>query len=175
VWGGSAFVGVAPTRIFDTRTPSSCTPYRAPCPLGPGGEWVEAFASGPSALVLNVTATMPTASDYLTVFPNPSRSGWGGSPPHASDLNFSAGETIANFTTVELGPSPESGYSAVAFYNAVGLVDVIADVDGFYGAVVPAPPAGAPIANQRHYDSKRSPVARMPMHSRRAVIVSRSA
>ena len=139
--GGSAFVGVAPTRIIDTRTSSSCSPYPAPCPLGPGGEWVEAFASGPSALVLNVTATMATASDFLTVFPNPSSSAWGGLPPHASDLNFSAGETIANFTTVELGPSPQSGYTAMVLYSPVGYVDVIVDVDGFYGPAVSAPPA----------------------------------
>ena len=57
--GGSAFVGVIPTRIIDTRTSSSCAPYRAPCPLGPGEEWVEAVASGPMALVMNVTVTQP--------------------------------------------------------------------------------------------------------------------
>jgi hypothetical protein len=170
-FGGSAFVGVSPTRIIDTRTSSTCSPFPAPCPLGPGGEGVEVVASGPSALVLNVTATMPTASDYLTVFPNPSSGAWGGSPPLASDLNFRAGETIANLTTVDLGPSPESGYSAVVFYNAAGHVDVIADVDGYYGPVLPAPPAAAPVGLETSRNGSQPAVAPRALHARRALIV----
>jgi len=170
--GGSAFVGVAPTRIFDTRTSSSCSPDPAPCPLGRGEEWVEAVSSGPTALVLNVTATMPTASSYLTVFPNPSSGAWGGSPPLASDLNFTAGETVANSTTVDLGASPESGFNAMVFYNAAGRADVIADVDGYYGPGVPGPPVAGPLALEKSYAGRHSMISTMPLHSWRASIVS---
>jgi FG-GAP-like repeat/FG-GAP repeat len=173
--GGSAFVGVEPTRIIDTRTSSSCSPDPAPCPLVPGEEWIEEVASGPSALVLNVAVTMPTASDYLTVFPNPSSREWGGTPPLASDLNFTAGETIANFTTVDLGASPDSGYTAMVIYNAAGRVDVIADLDGYYGPGVPAPPAAGPVALQKRYDRRQSTIATRPLQSRRAFIVLRAA
>ncbi|HXC76170.1 MAG TPA: FG-GAP-like repeat-containing protein [Candidatus Acidoferrum sp.] len=168
--GGSAFVGVTPTRIIDTRFSSSCSPYPTPCPLGPGEEWVEAFGSGPSALAMNVTITEPTSSDLLTVFPNPSSSAWGGPPPHTSDLNFTAGEAIANFTTVYLGPSPESGYNAIVFYNAVGYVDLIADVYGYYGPGVPAPPVSGPLALQKRYDGRHSTITTKPLQSRRASI-----
>jgi hypothetical protein len=168
--GGSAFVGVTPTRIIDTRFSSSCSPYPTPCPLGPGEEWVEAFGSGPSALAMNVTITEPTSSDLLTVFPNPSSSAWGGPPPHTSDLNFTAGEAIANFTTVYLGPSPESGYNAIVFYNAVGYVDLIADVYGYYGPGVPAPPVSGPLALQKRYDGRHSTITTKPLQSRRAFI-----
>jgi hypothetical protein len=169
-FGGSGFVGVAPTRIIDTRAASTCAPYKAPCPIGQGGEWVEAIASGESALVMNVTATQPTASSYMTVFPNPSAGEWGGTAPDASDLNFSAGETIANFTTVDLGPSPESGYLAMVFYNAEGNVDLIADVDGYYGTVLPAPPTGGPIVLKKSFDSRHAATALRPLQSRRAFI-----
>jgi hypothetical protein len=170
--GGSAFVGVTPTRIIDTRTASSCAPYRAPCPLGPGEEWVEAVASGPIALVMNVTVTQSTSSDNLTVFPNPSSGAWGGPPPHTSDLNFTAGEAIANFTTVYLGPSPDSGYNAMVFYNALGSVELIADVDGYYGPGVPGPPVSGPVALEKSANGGQSMIATMPLHPRRAFIVS---
>jgi hypothetical protein len=173
--GGSAFVGVAPTRIIDSRTTSDCSPNPAPCPIGPGGEWVEAIATGPTALVLNVTATGPTASGYLSVFPNPSSRTWGGTPPDASDLNFSAGETIANFTAVDLGPSPESGYTAVVFYNAVGSVNLIADVDGYYGPGVVGAPVSGPVSLDKSLAGQRPMIATMPLHSQRAHIVFRRA
>jgi hypothetical protein len=178
--GGSAFVGVAPTRIIDTRESSSCAPYPAPCPLGPGGEWVEELASGPTALVLNVTATSPSTSGYVSVFPNPSSSEWGGSPPEASDLNFTAGETIANFTTVDLGGSPDPGYNAMVFYNAIGFVDVIADVDGYYGPGVAHGPsirgAMALVKSTRARQPMVEPVPPpVPLHFRRGHMVSGAA
>jgi hypothetical protein len=169
-FGGSAFVGVTPMRIIDTRTSSTCSPYPKPCPLGPGEEWVEAVGSGPSALVMNVTVTMPTSSDVLTVFPNPSSSAWGGPPPRTSDLDFTAGEAIANLTTVDLGSSPAPGYTAMVFYNALGYVDLIADLYGYYGPFVPASPVTGPLALQKRYDGRRSTIALKPLQSRRAFI-----
>jgi len=170
-FGGSAFVGVAPTRIIDTRTASSCSPDPAPCPLGPGEEWVEGVSSGPTALVLNVTATAPTASSYLTVFPNPSSSAWGGSPPLASDLNFNRGETIGNSTTVDLGTSPESGFNAMVIYNARGRVDVVADVDGYYGPFVAASLVDGPLVLAKSSAGRRPLIATLPLPSRRALVV----
>ena len=43
-------------------------------------------ATGVGAVVLNVTATGPTAQGYLTVYPT------GGTRPTASNLNFMPGE-----------------------------------------------------------------------------------
>ena len=174
-YGGSAFVGLAPSRIIDSRTSSSCSPDPAPCPIGPGGEWVEAIGSGPTALVMNVTVAGSTASSYLTVFPNPGAGEWGGSPPEASDLNFSAGETIANFTTVELDPSPESGFNAMVFYNAAGRVELIADVDGYYGPFVAASEIAGPVNLDKRFESRHSVTATTPLNSKTTHIVFRHA
>ena len=72
-------------------------------------------------MVLNVTATGPTAASYLTVWPA------GASQPLASNLNFTSGETVPNLVTVAV---PSSG--EVSIYNADGSTDVVVDVEGYY-------------------------------------------
>jgi hypothetical protein len=52
--------------------------------------------------------------------------------PNASNVNFAAGQTIPNLVTVKVGTAGQ-----VAFANAVGSVDVIADIVGYFD-VVPA-------------------------------------
>jgi hypothetical protein len=47
--------------------------------------------------------------------------------PLASDLNFVAGQTIANLVIVKLGSNGK-----VDIYNAAGNTDVIVDVVGWY-------------------------------------------
>ncbi|MDA8379887.1 MAG: hypothetical protein M0020_03515, partial [Actinomycetota bacterium] len=79
-------------------------------------------ASGASAVVVNVTAANPTQSSYLTVFPD------GGTKPVASALNFHAGTNVPNLVTVAL---PQDG--KIDVYNAFGTVDLLVDVEGYYG------------------------------------------
>ena len=131
--GGTAFVGTVPTRIFDTRDPS-CS-----CPLAPGDvlDIYSTVPSPPSALVMNVTATGPTAPSYLTVYPDDGSHGYG-PVPLASDVNFGRGQTVPNLTVVKLGGSD----GAFNIYNPAGTVDAIVDVTGYYGPRTPAPPAG---------------------------------
>ena len=73
--------------------------------------------SGATAVVLNVTVTEPTALSFLTA------------QPLASNLNFVAGQTVANLVTVKIGAGGK-----VNLYNSVGTTHVIADVAGWYGA-----------------------------------------
>jgi len=86
--------------------------------FGPGG--VPAGA-GVSAVVLNVTVTSPTAPSYVTVFPADA------ARPTASNLNFSAGQTVPNRVIVKVGAG-----GLVNFYNAAGSVEVIADIGGWF-------------------------------------------
>ncbi|HEY5154889.1 MAG TPA: hypothetical protein VIJ47_09160, partial [Acidimicrobiales bacterium] len=51
----------------------------------------------------------------------------GSPPPLASNLNFSAGQTIPNLVVVRLGFGGQ-----VDFTNLSGHTDVIADVVGYY-------------------------------------------
>ena len=78
---------------------------------------------GATAAVLNVTVTGATAPSFLTVFPA------GGTPPTASNLNFAAGQTVPNQVVVQLGTG-----GAITFFNAVGSVQVIVDVAGYFTA-----------------------------------------
>ena len=116
------FNAITPTRILDTRdhTGGAST-------VGPNGTITLPVAgdgivppTGAAAVVLNVTVTRPSASSYLTVFPT-------GSRPLASNLNFTAGQTVPNRVIVPLGNN-----GSITFYNAYGSVDVIADVSGWF-------------------------------------------
>jgi hypothetical protein len=78
-------------------------------------------ATGASGVVMNVAVTGPTATGYLTVFP------MGEPVPLASNLNFTAGDTVPNLVTAQLGAG-----GSVQLYNAVGSTHVIADVAGWY-------------------------------------------
>jgi hypothetical protein len=122
---GAQFVPTTPARITDTRASSGFP--NAGQTLGPGGSVVFGVSGAggvPAAAVagvLDVTVTNTTKSSVLTVFPR------GFTRPTASDLNWVAGETVANLTVAESG----RGGSVVAF-NAAGSVDVVVDVSGWY-------------------------------------------
>ena len=72
-----------------------------------------------SAVALNVTEVAGTRQSLLTVYP------YGTGLPRASNLNFGAGTVIPNLVTVPLGQG-----GAVNIYNAIGTVNVLADVRG---------------------------------------------
>jgi hypothetical protein len=83
---------------------------------------------GARAAVLNVTATQPIATGFVTVWPAP----LDGSPcvatgaPDASNVNFVAGQTVANLVTVG---AASNGRVCVKTTAAAHL---IADVSGWY-------------------------------------------
>ena len=71
---------------------------------------------------MNVTVTGPSTGGFITVYPS------GSSQPTASNLNFSAGQTIPNLVTVKLG----AGGKIKLSNNSAGTVQLIADVAGYY-------------------------------------------
>jgi len=83
-------------------------------------------AAGTLAVNLTVTVTDTSQPSYLTVWPA------GTTQPLASNLNFVAGETVANNVVVAV---PQTGANAgeVSIYNATGNADVVVDVSGYYG------------------------------------------
>jgi hypothetical protein len=124
---GKQFNALDPTRILDTRFNNGLSGPFGPATTrdlpvaGTGG----VPASGVAAVVMNTTETNPTAASSLTLFPANGAS----SPPVASNLNFSAGETVPNLVTVTLGTMPSGN---VSIYNNAGNVDVVADVEGYF-------------------------------------------
>ena len=126
---GSDYSPVTAARLLDTRTgtatidglaagggavaPGATRTFQV---TGRGG----VPASGVAAVVLNLTATGPTTGGYLTVFPA------GEAKPLASNLNFTAGQTIPNLVIAKVGAGGQ-----VSIFNATGSTHVIADVAGW--------------------------------------------
>ena len=121
---GDLFHSVAPSRILDSRTttggwastPLAAGPAQTLTVRGFGGVRADA-----TAVFANTTATEPSADGYLTVYPN------GTTAPSTSNLNFVAGETIANLAAVGIG----SGGN-VAITNFAGTTHVVVDVVGYF-------------------------------------------
>jgi hypothetical protein len=144
-----------PFRILDTRR-NFCGANSCPA-LGPGGTlnlqvtgYVDPVTGGTvpasaTAVVINVTSVSGTASSFLTVFPA------GTSRPLASNLNFPAHVVLANAVTTQL-----SAGGAASIYNALGTVNVLADVEGYFTAAAANLPAGEyhPIAPIRVCDTR---------------------
>jgi hypothetical protein len=78
-------------------------------------------ATDVSAVVLNVTVTGGSNDSHLTVWPH------GLSQPMSSNLNFRAGQTVANQVVVKVGAG-----GRIALFNNQGNVHVIADVVGYF-------------------------------------------
>ncbi|MFE5808557.1 hypothetical protein [Streptomyces sp. NPDC056491] len=120
---GSTYKPITPTRLMDTReglgVPKARVGEAGTVTLQVAGT-AGIPATGVTAVVLNVTATGPTAGSFVSVYPN------GTTRTSASNLNFTAGQTIPNLVVVPVVNGK------VSFYNHAGSVDLIADVAGFY-------------------------------------------
>lgn len=135
-----SFVAVGPTRVLDTRNGTGTHGVVAKLGAHPVMLDISGVTGNPSvrptAVVLNVTATGASASSHLTVYP------YGQPQPITSNLNFAPGRNVANMVTVPVGSN-----GMLAFANATGSTDVVADLAGYYtldraGAVyVPDGPA----------------------------------
>ncbi len=148
----SAFVPLAPTRLYDSR--------KAKAPLGARGQvdlTVAGRAGVPStgavAVALNVVAVRPTKRTFLTVFPTRGRR------PNAYSLNLAAGATRAAHVVAATGLGGK-----VSVGNYRGSTNVIVNVVGYYVF-----PAGSgqlyhPTQPFRLYDSRKD-VAGMLGHN----------
>ena len=115
---------LVPARLLDTREGNGASVGK----VGPGSTTVLQVAGrggvpavGAGAVVLNVVATEPTASGYVTVYPT------GVGRPLASNLNVSTGQTVPNLVVVKLGQS-----GTVSLFNLNGNTHLIADVAGWF-------------------------------------------
>ncbi len=119
-----AFHSLPASRVLDTRTSTGAPgPVRAQGVAtvqitGRGGVPV----TGVTAVALTVTAAGPTATGWVTVWPS------GQSRPGASNLNFVAGQNIANTVVVPIGV----GGKVSLFNGSGGTVQLLADVAGYF-------------------------------------------
>ena len=131
---GSEFTALAnPVRICDTRysgtTPGCSTPGKVfvGTPLtvkvtGVDGIPALGSAHSPVALVANVTAVDASTGTFITVYA-------GNLPtPNASDLNVLNFNPVTNLAVVGIDPAT----GTIKLANAVGNIDLIVDVFGYY-------------------------------------------
>jgi hypothetical protein len=124
----SEYASLVPGRLFDSRSADQTVDGRfsgggrvaagsvTEVPVaGRGG-----VAAGAGAVVLNVTAVDAGASGYLTVFP------CGSVLPNASNVNYSAGQTIPNSVVSKVGVGGK-----VCVYS-YAETDLIVDVNGAF-------------------------------------------
>ena len=132
---GSDYTGVEPQRLLDTRSCGLCDTidglYEATGALTVQQTFLLPVVgrgtiplTGVGAVALNVTVVSPTASNYLTVYPS------GAAQPVASNLNFSAGQTIANMVIAKVGNDGK-----IAIFNKAGASQVVVDVVGWFPSV----------------------------------------
>jgi hypothetical protein len=133
---GDAFVPVDPYRALDTRTglgqnfgPPTTTGTPAGADLN--AEWNSSESDpdgsgggsdGPTAAVLNVTVTQPTASGVITAYETSA------GRPSASNLNFKAGQTVPNLVMVPC----QDGFGMSLYNDSTGTTDLIVDVYGYF-------------------------------------------
>jgi hypothetical protein len=124
---GSRYTPVTPVRVLDTRDGTGGVQGR----IG-AGKTIDVTVVGSSvpatatAVVLNVTGISPPSATDLRIYPTPKS---GTAQPLVSNLNLAAGQTRANLVTVPIG---ENGQ--VRILNSGGAPNVLADVQGWYGA-----------------------------------------
>jgi len=127
-----AYTPVSPSRLVDTRQTTILQggqTLRVPV-LGRGG----VAASDVDAVALNVTVVGPQGSGYVTVFPTSVSE----SRPLASNLNYSAGQTIPNMVIAKVGSD-----GSVSIYSTV-TTHIVVDVAGYFpvgGRYTPLSPA----------------------------------
>ncbi len=117
-----SLMSVTPFRLVDTRIGQGAAR------LGPAASFTVKVAGvgavpadGVVAVALNVTVTEPTSSGFLTVSPA------GEERPLASNLNFTAAQTVPNMVFCKLGTG-----GAVNVYNSAGQSHVVIDVLGYF-------------------------------------------
>lgn len=144
-----SYVPLPSARLIDTRSGLGSSG-----PLVVGREMVVPVAAmagipgaGASAIVLNVTVVDPTATGFLTVYPD------GDPRPSTSNINVSAGQIVANTVIVRLGAGGRLRFS----YSAAGSAStqVIVDATGYYTGATPTS-AGTfqVLPNQRIMDTR---------------------
>lgn len=138
---------ITPARLLDTRAGATTVDgqFQAGGALGAkqqldllvGGRG--GVSASPAAVIMNVTATSPTAAGFITAWPT------GQARPLASNLNFVPGQTVPNLVLTGV-----SGSGYVSLYNSTGNTNLIVDVAGW----LPSGATVSPVVPARLLDTR---------------------
>ncbi len=127
------FTSTTPARLMDTRAGQFTIDGQfAGIGIRPAGFTTEltianrgGISATPNAVALNIAVTEPTTAGFVTVYPC-------GSPlPLASNLNFVAGQTIANSVAARLGTAGK-----ICVYSSA-QTHIVVDANGYYPSTSP--------------------------------------
>lgn len=129
----TSYQPISPTRAIDTRengqTQQAHTSLTLPV-LGRYG----IPATGVAAITYNLTAVKPKTAGFLTAYPT-------GEPrPTTSNVNYTAGQNVANGATTKVGKN-----GAISIYT-MATADIVVDITGWFpigGNYTPLTPARA--------------------------------
>ncbi|WP_158714732.1 PKD domain-containing protein [Streptomyces erythrochromogenes] len=152
----AGYTPMTPVRFVDTREGLGTTrgQLAGQKTFGTQISGLRGVPEGITAVALNVTVTNPKEAGHLSVFPA------GGSIPITSNVNFTAGQTVANAVIVPVGPDGSINVRNGAWAGT----DVIVDVVGFYST--DSKGAYMPIKSVRLIDTRDPRWTHGPMQGR---------
>lgn len=114
-----SFQSMTPQRLLDTR--SNSTPVGAGKDISVAVAGVNSVPAGARAAMVNLTATEPTSYGHLAAYPT------GQALPATSNINYSNGQTVANFAVVPIGADGK-----ITIRNtSTGETHLIVDIMGY--------------------------------------------
>ncbi|MEU9301277.1 hypothetical protein [Streptomyces sp. NPDC048269] len=122
----NGYNSLTPTRAVDTREGLGAAKGQVAGQTSFGIEIAGrgGVPKGATAVALNLTATNPRSAGHLTAYPS------GKAAPVTSNVNFTAGQTVANAAVVPIGPDGKINVRNGSWDPA----DVVVDVVGYYSA-----------------------------------------
>jgi Glucose / Sorbosone dehydrogenase/PKD domain len=137
---GDGYVTVDPVRVLDTR---QSTPLAAGDELRFSLAGQSGFPSNASAVLLNLTATEPDGPGYVKVYPC-------GEENTVSNVNYVAGQTVANLAAVKVAPGGD------VCFRSFATTQLVVDLAGWY---VPGAPGAFSASDPiRLFDSRQAAV-----------------
>ena len=139
---------LTPVRVLDTRTKTGGhdAPLTAADPVTLKVTGVGGVPADAKAVEVNLTVASPTALGYVKAYPD------GGTVPVVSNVNFGAGQVIANAAIVPIGAD---GDIDIALTGS-GSARMVVDVDGYFSTnAAEAPSAYVAVAPFRWLDTRK--------------------
>ncbi len=121
---GSFHASPTPIRVTDTRTGTIYDPGTGAIPAGGIRPITLPVPDGTTGVALNVTALVPAAAGFMTVFPGPCGAG---NKPEVSNLNFTAFQVVPNYVAVKVPPSKQ-----ICVFSSV-TSNLLVDLNGTFG------------------------------------------
>jgi Glucose / Sorbosone dehydrogenase/PKD domain len=138
--GGSAYTTVDPYRVLDTRETGQTLAPQQEFRLSLAGQ--PGFPADATAALINLTATNTVAPGYVRAYPC-------GEEQDVSNVNYAAGQTVANLASVKVAAGGDICFKSYA------QTDIVVDLAGWY-----APGGGGQFAAAdptRVFDTRSTP------------------